>query len=169
MKEEKEFLVRLLKEAGVRSNVYTAMKKLKMANEMHLGAVLAANETFMRSKSKKAYLDQEGNRKNRHKEWDRSTELKVVIAASDEERCEGILNKFLLLLPKGIYIDGNWASIEMGEADWVEEGDSVLKSKMAVEFSVTFRGGVYRDETMQFLNVGKVQGKEEPDGGKKHG
>ena len=59
MRAEKEFLIRLLKEAGVKSAVYTSMKKLKAANEMHLGAVLVTGESFIRSRHRKAYTDKQ--------------------------------------------------------------------------------------------------------------
>lgn len=40
MKKEKDYLITKLKESGIKSQVYTTMKKLKQANESHLGAVL---------------------------------------------------------------------------------------------------------------------------------
>ena len=38
MKKEKDYLIAKLKESGIKSQVYTTMKKLKQANESHLGA-----------------------------------------------------------------------------------------------------------------------------------
>ncbi|NBH99802.1 SON protein [Anaerotruncus sp. 1XD22-93] len=161
MRAEKEFLIRLLKEAGVKSAVYTSMKKLKTANEMHLGAVLVSGESFTRSKHKKIYTDEHGNRKARHKVWERVTEIKAVIADADEGRCEDILGKFLGLMPQGIYVDGNWVSIEVGKADWLEEGDSILRAKVAVEIPVTFGGGLYKDEDTGQMKVGSIQAEKE--------
>ncbi len=161
MRAEKEFLIRLLKEAGVKSAVYTSMKKLKAANEMHLGAVLVSGESFIRSRHRKAYTDHEGKRKNRHRIWERVTEMKVVIADADEEHCEDILGQFLTMVPKGINVDGNWVSIEVGKADWVEEGDSILRAKIAVEVAVTFGGGLYKDEDMGQMNTGSIQAEKE--------
>lgn len=161
MKAEKDFLIRLLKEAGIKSAVYTSMKKLKAANEMHLGAVLVSGDSFTRSKHRKAYTDHEGVRKSRHRIWERDTEMKVVIADSDEGHCEDILEQFLLLVPKGIYVDGNWISIEVGKADWVEEGDSILRAKVAVEIPVTFGGGLYKDEDVGRMKAGSIQAEKE--------
>lgn len=161
MKAEKDFLIRLLKEAGIKSAVYTSMKKLKAANEMHLGAVLVSGDSFTRSKHRKAYTDHEGIRKSRHRIWERDTEMKVVIADSDEGFCEDILEKFLLLVPKGIYVDGNWISIEVGKADWVEEEDSILRAKVAVEIPVTFGGGLYKDEAMGQMKLGSIEAEKE--------
>lgn len=161
MKQEKDLLIRLLKEAGIKTAVYTSMKKLKAANEMHLGAVLVTGDTFARSKHRKAYTDPEGIRKNRHRIWERNTEMKVVIADSDERHCEDILEKFLILVPRGMYIDGNWISIEVGNADWVEEGDSILRAKVAVEIPVSFGGGLYKDEAMGYVKLGRIEAEKE--------
>ena len=40
MIQERDYLAAKLKEAGVKSAIYTNMKKLRMAGETHLGAVL---------------------------------------------------------------------------------------------------------------------------------
>ena len=47
--------------------------------------------------------------------------------------------------------------IVVGEADWVEEGDSVLKAKIAVQFDVTFEGGIYADFTKKAVEIGNIQ------------
>lgn len=161
MKEEKEFLIRMLREAGIKSAVYTSMKKLKAANEMHLGAVLVSEDSFTRSKHRKAYTDHEGRRRTRHRIWERSTEMKVIIADADEGHCEDILGQFLMLLPSGLDVDGNWVSIDVGKADWVEEGDSILRAKIAVEIPVSFGGGLYKDENMGQMKVGSIQAEKE--------
>lgn len=145
MVEERKYLIDSLKKAGIKSQVYTSMKKLKAANEPHLGAVLQSGEKFERSGSKKMFVDQEGRRKRRIKLWSRSTTLRVVIADTSEEKVEEILDEFLRLVDKGIPVDQNWVNIVIGEADWVEEGDSILKAKVAVQFDVTFEGGIYKD------------------------
>lgn len=132
MVKERNYLIETLKSSGIKSQVYTNMKKLKAGNEVHVGAVLRNGETFARSGSKKTYIDQEGQRKRRVKLWDRSTSLHVVIADTSEEKVEEILENFLQNLKKGIDVDGNWVNIVVGEADWVEEGDSILKAKVAV-------------------------------------
>lgn len=147
MKKEKDYLIAKLKESGIKSQVYTTMKKLKQANESHLGAVLRNGETLARSGSKRNFVDQEGQRKRRVKLWSRDTKLRVIIADASEDKCEEIFEKFLRLIGKGMEDDGNWVNIVVGEADWVEEGDSVLKAKIAVQFDVTFEGGIYADFT----------------------
>jgi hypothetical protein len=148
MVEERKYLIDTLKKAGIKSQVYTSMKKLKTANEPHLGAVLQSGEKFERSGSKKNFVDQEGQRKRRTKLWSRDTTLHVVIADTTEEKVEEILREFLTEIGKGIPVDQNWVNIVIGEADWVEEGDSILKAKIAVQFDVKFEGGIYKDTTL---------------------
>lgn len=156
MVKEKEYLIDILQSSGIKSQVYTSMKKLKQANEVHVGAVLRNGETFTRSGSKKIYRDQEGQRKRRAKLWDRTTTLRVVIADTSEEKVEVILDNFLRNLKKGMDVDGNWVNIIVGDADWVEEGDSILKAKIAVQFDITFEGGIYEDRDMKPMDIGSV-------------
>ncbi len=154
---EKNYLIKTLKESGIKSQVYTNMKKLKQGNEPHVGAVLRNGETFTRSGSKKVYTDQEGRRKRRVKLWNRSTSLHVVIADTSEEKVEEILENFLVNLKKGLDVNGNWTDIEVGDADWVEDGDSILKAKVAVQFDVTFEGGIYQDRKIQPMEIGSIE------------
>ena len=132
------------------------MKKLKQGNEPHVGAVLRNGETLSRSGSKRKFVDQEGQRKRRVKLWDRSTSLHVVIADTSEEKVEKILDSFLRKLKKGIDVDENWVNIVVGEVDWVEEGDSILKAKVAVQFDITFEGGIYEDRDIKPMDIGSV-------------
>lgn len=154
MKAEKEYLIAHLKEAGIKSQVYTSLKKMKLAGEPHLGAVLTNGETFTRSSSTKNY--QRGQKK-RAKMFDRTTSFRVVIADINEERCEEILASFLSALDRGIPVNGNWEALEVGTADWVEEGDSILKAKIAVQINIDFIGGIYQDRTLKAVGLGEIK------------
>lgn len=156
MVAEKNYLIETLKSSGIKSQVYTEMKKLKQGNEPHVGAVLRNGETLSRSGSKRKFVDQEGQRKRRVKLWDRSTSLHVVIADTSEEKVEKILDSFLRKIKKGIDVDENWVNIVVGEVDWVEEGDSILKAKVAVQFDITFEGGIYEDRDIKPMDIGSV-------------
>lgn len=156
MKIERDFLVQALQNAGVRGKIHESMKSLKNCNETHLGAVLRVGENFDRSGSRKKYTDQEGHRKQRRKLFARVTTLHVVIADSDEEKVEKILTEFLKNISKGLGVDGNWVDIEIGDADWVEGDDSILKSKIAVEFNVILTGGVYVDTDIVAVGIGNL-------------
>lgn len=69
---------------------------------------------------------------------------------------EKILDSFLRKLKKGIDVDENWVNIVVGEVDWVEEGDSILKAKVAVQFDITFEGGIYEDRDIKPMDIGSV-------------
>lgn len=156
MTEEREFIVRTLTEAGVRGKIHDSMKSLKNCNEIHVGAVLRAGESFERSGSRKRYGDDEGRRMQRNKLFTRTTVLHVVIGDRDEGKVDQILTRFLSIVSKGFAVSGNWVDIEIGDADWMEEHDTILKSRVAVEFDVTLRGGVYTDTEIRKASVGEI-------------
>lgn len=52
MVKERNYLIETLKSSGIKSQVYTTMKKLKHGNELHVGAVLRNGETLSRLGSK---------------------------------------------------------------------------------------------------------------------
>lgn len=160
MYKEKEYLVEKLKEAGIKSQVHSSLKKLKICQETHVGAVLRVDETFTRSNHKKSYDSTDGESKRRVRYYDRETKLKVVIADNNEEKVENILTEFLIVIGKGLLSDGEWREIELGEAKWFEEGDSILKSKVAVELEVTFKGSIYKDRIMQRKGINVMASKE---------
>lgn len=141
----KEYLIQKLKDAGIKSKVYTSIKKLEQSNESHIGAVLFEGDGFTRSGSKTIYVDQGSDKRKRVKIFDRKTSFVVVIGEYEESKCESIFEKFIGLLDRGILIDGNFTAIEIDDADWVDENDSVLKAKIAVQVKITFEGGLYKD------------------------
>ena len=64
-------------------------------------------------------------------------------------------------ISKGLEVNGNWVDIEIGKADWVEGDDSILKSKIAVEFDVILTGGIYVDTDVITAKVGSVEADKE--------
>ncbi len=156
MVAETDYLIKILEESGIRSKVYTSFKKLKQGNELQVAAVLRNGEVFERSGSKKTYTDQQGQRKRRAKLWDRTTSVNVVIADTTEAKVEGILEEFLRRIRKGIEVDRNWTDIEIGDVDWVEEEDSILKAKVAVQFEVILRSGIYEDRDLKQMEIGTI-------------
>lgn len=157
MVAERNYIIQTLKDSGIQSQVYTTMKKLKQGNELHVGAVLVSSDTFNRSGSKKIYTDQVGQQKRRVKLWNRITVCRVIIADTSEEKVEAIFETFLRKLKKGVPVDGNWVNIVIGDADWVDEGDSILKARVAVQFDITFEGGIYEDREMKEMEIGSVR------------
>lgn len=148
IKECKEYLISKLKSAGIKSNIYTSIKKLEKSNESHVGAVLFEGDNFTRSGSKTTYKDQRGDKQKRVKIFNRQISFVVVIGEYEESKCEEIFEKFIGLLDRGIVIDSNYTPIEIDDADWVDENDSILKAKIAVQVKITFEGGLYKDAAM---------------------
>ena len=161
MKEERDFLIKALQNAGVKGKIHESMKTLKNCNELHVGAVLRVRENFTRSGSKKRYTDKEGQRKQRNKLFDRITVLHVVIADTSEDKVETILNNFLTGISKGFEVNGNWIDLEISDAEWLEEEDTILKAKITVEFDVTLKGGIYVDTDVVNIGLGEVNGSPE--------
>lgn len=156
MKEEREFLVNTLKSAGAKGKIHDSVKSMRNCNDVHVCAVMRVGESFTRSGSKKRYEDKEGHRKQRNKLFERVTVLHVVIADTNEEKVDRLLTDFLKNVSKGFPVSGNWVDIEVGDADWVEENDSILKSRIAVEFDVTLKGGIYADVELKAAAVGSI-------------
>lgn len=153
MKEERDFIIKELQKAGVHGKIHDSLKSLKNCNETHVGAVLRVGEKLTRSKSKTIYEDQTGQRITRKKLFERITVLHVVIGDYNEENVEKILTEFLKGISKGFPVDGNWVEMELGDVDWVQGEDSILNSKMAIEFDITLTGGVYIDVPMKAINM----------------
>lgn len=156
MRLERLYLESVLRTAGYKSHIYTSMKELGTTHESYVAAILREGESFTRSGSKITYEDQSGARKKRRRLFERQTRLKVVIGDASEEKCEETFARFLVQLGKGTPVDGNWVDIEVGDADWVEDKDSILKAKIAVEFQVIFHGGIYKDSILAEADIGDV-------------
>ena len=161
MKEERDFLIKALHKAGVKGKIHESMKTLKNCSELHVGAVLRVRESFTRSGSKKRYTDKEGLRKQRNKLFDRITVLHVVIADTSEDKVETLLSNFLTGISKGFEVNGNWIDLELSDAEWLEEEDTILKAKITVEFDVTLKGGIYVDTDVVNIGLGEVNGSPE--------
>ena len=69
----------------------------------------------------------------------------VVIGDYSIGDVEETFDKFLRCLPSGLYVDGNYVSIEARSADWLDEEDSILRAKCAVQIKVVCDGGIYVD------------------------
>lgn len=157
MVAEKDYLMEALSKSGVKGNIHTTMKSLKNCSLSHVAAVLRMNEELIRSSSKKAYKDQEGHERMRRKLFERKTNFRVVIADSEEKKCEETFERFLKKIGKGLYVDGSWVGLEVKEVEWLEDEDSILKAKIAVQFIVEFTGGIYQDNDMRQFTLGKIE------------
>lgn len=143
--ESKNYLISKLKESGLKSKPYTSQKALEKSQESHVGAVLFETEGLSRNHSKTYYKDQEGVSKKRVQVFSRKLTFSVVIGGYTDDEVETMFEEFLKHLDRGIYVDGNFVSIEVEEADWVTKDDSILKAQVAVQVKITFDGGLYKD------------------------
>lgn len=143
--ESKAYLIAKLKEAGVKSRPYTAVKRLEKSQESHVSAVIFDKEILSRNGSKKFYRDQQGAKKKRRKVFDRALAFAVIIGDYSDDAVETIFEKFLESLDRGIWVNGNFVSIGIEDAEWADEEDSILRARVAVRVMVIFNGGLYRD------------------------
>lgn len=149
----KNHLVDVLKRSGIKTTIFTSMKKLKASSESHVGAVLFSGGVVERSGEKKVYIDGSGLKKKRTKLFTRELNFEVVIGEYDQDKAEELYHAFLKLIGQGILEDGNYIAIEISEEDWVDESDSILKSKIAVQVKIKFIGGVYQDTGFTKVNA----------------
>lgn len=151
----KVYLMQKLKEAGIKSTIYTSEKAMERCQESHMGAVLFESESDSRNAAKKFYGDKEGERTVRKKLYDRTLTFHAIIGEYTDEAAEKIYEELIRKLGKGFYDDGNWVGIEVRGADWVDRDDSILKAKIAVQATVVFTGGLYEDgPAAQIADVG---------------
>lgn len=168
--QAKRYLINKLKESGIKSKIMTTQKALESCRESHLGAVVFEKESYARNGSKKRFRDEKGAKHKRRKVFDRSLTFVVTIGEYTDESVEEIAESFVAGLDEGIYVSGNFVPVSIDGADWVDEDDSILKAKVAVQFSITFDGGVYRDtdfaplSRVELTAIEKENGKEPTNG-----
>lgn len=156
MTVEKNYLTDILKMSGVKSHVYGSMKKLRAAAELHLAAVLPVKESFVRAKQKTRYQDDDGNSIIRKKLFDRKTVIRVIIADTTDEKVDEILTEFMKNIGTGCIDDKNFVGMEIENVDWVDEQDSILKAKCAVQFDVVCTAGIYKDTATKKAVLGDI-------------
>lgn len=159
--ECQQYLMDAVLAAGSRQP-YTSMKKLKMATDSRVSAVLCESDIVEKDKQKRIYLDQ-FDRHRRTKKYRREITFTVVLGDYSQEEAESAYDKLLGVLEDGIYVDGNWVEIEPSRAEWVFADDSILRAKCAVQLAVKFIGGVYVDTDFAKINcvsINAEKGKE---------
>ncbi len=81
------------------------------------------------------------------KVFDRTVVIDIVLGAPTKAELDASFETFLLSLERGIRYKGHYIGISLGEGEWVDRKDSVIKAEIAVELPVTFTGGVYKPKT----------------------
>lgn len=148
----KDYLEGKLNAIGLNGKIYKSLKELKQFSGAELGAILPGEESFKRNGAR-SYVEKDDIRYIRKKVYDRSTNIVVVISGKDDVATDGLMVQFISLLDKGIDdTKGNWVEIECLKGDWVEEMDSILRNKIAVQLLVTFKGGIYIDKATIPIN-----------------
>lgn len=150
----RDALMECLKECGATTNMHTSRKKLRASNESRVFAVLFEDDRLAKNKSKRIYMDADGKHKRR-KRNDRDLTFSVVIGEYNIEKAQEIYDMFLENIPDGINVNGNYVDIEPVEADWMDEEDTIIRAKCAVQVKVVCRGGVYRDTG--FANADNIE------------
>ena len=162
--ECRDYLVQKLQQAGA-AKPYTNMKHLSLSKDSHISAVISNKETFARNGSKTIYQDDGGVRHKRRKILDRALSFNVIIGDYADDKVESTFESFLEALGDGLDVGGNYVTVEVEEADWVDKDDSILQSKLAGNAKITFNGGVYRDTNFAKVTDIDVQAdKEDSDG-----
>lgn len=142
--ESQKYLVDKLKASGLQKEPFTTLKSLKNSSAIKLSAVLFEKETLEKSGDKKIYVDN-GTKGKRRKKYSREITFSVVIADTEQEKVEDTYLKFINAMEDGFYVDGNYVYIEPGEVAWVDKEDSIINAKCAVQITIVFKGGVYKD------------------------
>lgn len=147
-----EYLIEKLGVAGITRPVHMNQKTLDNDNESHKAAVIPESDALTRTIEKITYRDELGKKHKRTKIFDRKMTFIVTIGEYKAETCEAIFEKFITGLDEGIYINGNYVTMELMPANWYDEEDKIIKSNIAVVFKVSFEGGVYKDS--DYLKIG---------------
>lgn len=142
--ECKDYLLKHLKESGIKTEVHTSLKRLRTSMESHIGAVLYDKEEIVKNRSKRVEISADKKVKGR-KLYDRNITFDVVIGEYTQDKAERIFEKFISGLADGLKIKERYVPIEIDDVEWVDEDDSILKAKIAVQFKVKFLGGIYRE------------------------
>lgn len=152
VKECKEYLINKLKESGIKNKPFTTMKELKQFQDSHVGAVLFEKDEFEKEMRKAIFTDENGIKHKKRKTLKRTTLFSVIIGEYTQDKCEEIFDNFMKSLDQGINIDNAYVEINPQKADWVDEKDSVLKAKVAVQVVIEFEGGIYKDSGYKRIN-----------------
>lgn len=142
--ECRDALKECLKQCGATGTIHTSRKKLRTSGESRVFAVLFEDDGLAKNKSRRIYTD-DGGKHKRRKKFDRNLTFSIVIGEYDIEKVQELYDSFLENIPDGIYVKGNYVDMEPTVADWMDDEDTIIRAKCAVQVKVVCRGGVYKD------------------------
>lgn len=152
----KDYMEQRLKEANCKGQIYKTFKDLEISKAMYLGAILFEKEKFEADNTK--IVHKIGAQKQiREKVLSRRLMMSVVIGAASQEEVEQISNLFIISLGRGINdLEGNYIEINILDADWLFDKESILMSKVAVQYKIEFIGGVYKKKNTLKITPGHI-------------
>lgn len=156
----RELLVNILKEMGIKGEIYTSLSRLKTGNVVDFGAVFFEEEKPARSTERRIVRMKSGEKARRFKLFDREIKFLVTLGAKESRVTEERYETFLSLLPEGMTDSkNNWIEIEIETTDWVDRNDSILHSELAVQVLVVFHAGLYKDNKL--VKINEIQAQDE--------
>lgn len=150
------FLESRLRAAGLTAQIFTNYRDLEASRAVTLGAVLFEKEKFVPDSTKVRHMN--GTTPQvRERVYTRIVIMSVVIGGVTESEVETISTKFTGLLGRGLPDNnGNYIALKLLEGDWVMEKESILASKVAVQYGIEFTGGVYKTDDLVKLTPGDI-------------
>ncbi len=145
LEQIQKYLTDKLIDAGITTTVLTTMKELESYSGTHVGAVIIDKDNLEKYKRTTRFsLDDKTF--NRVQKFKRETTVNVIIGEYDAESCDAIFTKFLTNLDSGFYDDNkNYVYLEILEADWISDKDSILLSDIAVQVPIKCTSDVFND------------------------
>lgn len=142
----REYLLSLLQQLELRGRIYTSMKELESSNAIEYGAVIFNSEELQRSTERRRFqFEQKSVR--RFKIFDRKINFIISFGSASETHTEEMYETFLRLLAQGITDkENNYIPIEVEKIEWLDEKDSILRSKLLVQMQLSFHAGLYKDK-----------------------
>lgn len=132
---------RLLSVMGENTPCFTRLAELKISAASRVCSAIPDSDVITFSGANAYNLD---TKTNDVKLFDRVITVGVVIGERNTEALEPLFEAFLASLDESFVHAGHTVGITLGEAGWMDEKDSLIKAKLAVEIPIIFTGGIYR-------------------------
>lgn len=134
---------------GQNAPYYTRLKELQLCAESHVGSAIVDSDvlTFSGRPVRNTISGQDDR-----KLYDRTVIFNVILGEYKLPALSPLFEAFLRSLGHGFSHEGHYIALMLGEAGWVDRGDSIIKAEIAVEVPVIFQGGIYQPQTFRKLS-----------------
>lgn len=129
---------------GANCAYFTRMRELKTCAESHVAAAIVDSDLLTASGRPARNVD---IGVNDLKLFDRTVTINVVLGEYKWQTLEPLFEQLLASLDRGLFHEGHYIPLELGEAGWVGKEDSLIKAEVAVEIPFIFKGGIYKPKT----------------------